>query len=83
MNSTAAIVTTAGGAIVDIVLGIGVAIRTSARMALIGMLVVSGLYLLLGSILAPALWLDPLGRLVKIVPILLLIVFALAMLEER
>jgi len=52
-------------------------------MALIGMLVVSGLYLLLGTILAPALWLDPLGCLVKIVPILLLIVFALAVLEER
>jgi hypothetical protein len=83
VNSRAAMLTTAGGAIVDIVLGIGVAIRGSARMALIGMLVVSGLYLLLGTILAPALWLDPLGRLVKIVPLLLLIVFALAVLEER
>jgi len=75
--------TTAGGAIIDIVLGIGVAIRSSARMALIGMLVVSGLYLLMGSILVPALWLDPLGRLVKIVPLLLLIVFSLAVLDER
>jgi hypothetical protein len=75
--------TTAGGAIVDVILGIGVAIRGSARMALIGMLMVSGLYLLLGTILAPALWLDPLGRLVKIVPILLLIMFALAVLDER
>ncbi len=83
VNSKAAMLTTVGGAIVDIVLGIGVAIRSSARMALIGMLVVSGLFLLLGTILAPALWLDPLGRLVKIVPLLLLIVFALAVLEER
>ena len=83
VNGTAAMLTTAGGAIVDIVLGIGVAVRSAARMALIGMLVVSGLYLLLGTILAPALWLDPLGCLVKIVPILLLIVFALAVLEER
>jgi uncharacterized protein YbjT (DUF2867 family) len=81
--STVATLITAGGAIVDIVLGIGVAIRSSARMALIGMLAVSGLYLLLGTILAPALWLDPLGRLVKIVPMLLLIVIGLAMLEER
>jgi uncharacterized protein YbjT (DUF2867 family) len=83
MNSTAAMLIAAGGAVIDVILGIGVAIRSSARMALIGMLVVSGLYLLLGTILAPALWLDPLGRLVKIVPILLLIVFALAVLEER
>jgi uncharacterized protein YbjT (DUF2867 family) len=83
VNSTAAMLTTAGGAIIDIVLGIGVAIRNSARMALIGMLVVSGLYLLMGSILVPALWLDPLGRLVKIVPLLLLIVFSLAVLDER
>jgi uncharacterized protein YbjT (DUF2867 family) len=83
VNSNAALLTTAVGAVVDIGLGIGVAIRSSARMALFGMLVVSGLYLLLGTILAPALWLDPLGRLVKIVPLLLLIVFALAVLEER
>jgi uncharacterized protein YbjT (DUF2867 family) len=83
VNSTAAMATTAGGAILDIILGIGVAIRSSARMALIGMLLVSGLYLLMGTIVAPALWLDPLGRLVKIVPNTLLIVFALAVLEER
>ena len=37
----------------------------------------------MGSILVPALWLDPLGRLVKIVPLLLLIVFSLAVLDER
>jgi uncharacterized protein YbjT (DUF2867 family) len=83
VNSTAAMLITAGGAIIDIALGIGVAMRSSARTALIGMLLVCGLYLLLGTILAPALWFDPLGRLVKIVPILLLIVFALAVLEER
>jgi uncharacterized protein YbjT (DUF2867 family) len=83
VNSTAAMLMTAFGAIIDIVLGIGVAVRSSARMALIGMLVISGLYLLLGTILAPALWLDPLGRLVKIVPLLMLIVFALAVLDER
>ncbi len=83
VTSSVAMLITCAGAIVDIVLGIGVAIRSSARMALIGMLVVSGLYLLLGTILTPALWLDPLGRLVKIVPVLLLIVFALAVIEER
>jgi hypothetical protein len=83
VNSTAAMLTTAGGAVIDIVLGVGVAIRSSARVALIGMLVVSGLYLLMGTILAPALWFDPLGRLVKVVPLLLLIVFSLAVLDER
>ena len=83
VSSTLAILTTAAGAFVDIALGIAVAIRSTARAALLGMLVVCGLYLLLGTILAPDLWLDPLGRLVKIVPILLLIAFALAVLEER
>jgi uncharacterized protein YbjT (DUF2867 family) len=83
VNGTTAMLITAGGSILDIVLGIGVAIRSSARGALVGMLAVCGLYLLFGTILAPALWLDPLGRLVKILPILLLIVFALAVLEER
>ena len=83
VHGTLASLTTVAGAIVDIALGLAVAIRPCARTALIGMLVVSALYLLFGTILAPALWLDPLGRLVKIVPILLLIVFALAVLEER
>jgi hypothetical protein len=83
VNSTLAGLITAAGAIIDIVLGVSVAIRPYAGPALIGMLLVSVLYLLFGTILAPALWLDPLGRLVKIVPILLLIVFALAVLEER
>jgi uncharacterized protein YbjT (DUF2867 family) len=83
VSGTFAMLTTTSGAVIDIVLGVAVAFRTYARAALIGMLVISGLYLLLGTILTPALWLDPLGRLVKIVPILLLIVFALAVLEER
>lgn len=83
VHSTLASLTTAAGAIIDIALGLAVAIRPYAQVALIGMLVVSVLYLLFGTMLAPALWLDPLGRLVKIVPILLLIVFALAVLEER
>jgi uncharacterized protein YbjT (DUF2867 family) len=70
-------------AIVDIALGLAVLVRPLARAALIGMLAIAGAYLVVGTILAPELWADPLGRLVKIVPIMVLTVFALAVLDER
>jgi uncharacterized protein YbjT (DUF2867 family) len=72
-----------GGAVVDIVLGLAVAVRRFTRVALIGMLVVTGLYLLGASVLLPALWLDPLGSLVKTLPLVLAVLFTLAILDER
>ena len=40
-------------------------------------------YLLIGTMLAPQLWLDPLGPLLKIVPMLIATLFTLAILDER
>jgi hypothetical protein len=44
---------------------------------------VSLLYLLLGTALRPGLWLDPLGPLAKVLPVLVLHLVALAILDER
>jgi hypothetical protein len=47
------------------------------------MLVVTPIYLIVGTVLAPQLWLDPLGPYLKIVPLLLATMLALAILDER
>jgi uncharacterized protein YbjT (DUF2867 family) len=67
----------------DIGLGLAVAFRPWARRSLVGMLVVSAAYLAGGAILAPGLWLDPLGPYVKVLPSMMLALVGLAILEER
>jgi uncharacterized protein YbjT (DUF2867 family) len=71
-----------GGAI-DLTLGLAVLVRPWAATALKGMILVSLSYLAGGTLLAPDLWLDPLGPLVKVVPAILLALVGLAVLEER
>jgi uncharacterized protein YbjT (DUF2867 family) len=71
------------GAIADIAIGIGTAIRPWARAALLAALAVSLLYVIGGTILLPRLWADPLGALLKIVPIVALNLVALAILDDR
>ncbi|OWV78365.1 oxidoreductase [Rhizobium sp. R634] len=69
--------------LIDMALGAAVLVRPLARRALLGMLAVSSAYLAGGTLLEPALWLDPLGPLVKVLPSLLLTLTALATLDER
>ena len=71
------------GAVADIVIGVGIAVRGTARPALWAALAISIGYLAAGTLLLPALWADPLGPLLKIVPIAMLILFALATLDDR
>ncbi|HEX4911169.1 MAG TPA: SDR family oxidoreductase, partial [Permianibacter sp.] len=67
----------------DITLGLAVLFRSSARKACGAMIVVSLLYLIGATIVAPALWLDPMGPLVKVVPAMVLALVTMAVLEER
>ena len=76
---TAAIV----GALVDIAVGVGIAFRHTARRALFGALAVSAFYLIAGTLVLPQLWLEPLGPLLKILPIIVLNVVALGLVEDR
>lgn len=71
------------GAALDFALGTAVLFRPLARLACLGMVATSLLYLVAGSVLTPDLWLDPLGPLVKIVPAMVLAAVTAALLEAR
>ncbi|NTZ90813.1 SDR family oxidoreductase [Agrobacterium tumefaciens] len=83
MPQTPAVTLTLATCLIDIALGVTVLLRSLARKALIGMLLVSAAYLAGGSLLEPGLWLDPLGPLVKVLPSIALAFVAFATLDER
>ncbi|RWD89052.1 SDR family oxidoreductase [Mesorhizobium sp.] len=71
------------GSVADIVVGAAVVVRPLARLVLLAMVAITLLYLAAATMLAPDLWLDPLGAIVKAVPMLCLVLVALVILEER
>jgi len=71
------------GGWLDIALGVALLWRRATRVVLILMLIVTPLYLVVGTVLAPQLWLDRLGPLLKILSILVATAFTLAILDER
>lgn len=71
------------GGIADLLIGIGIAVRRFTRPALYAALAISIFYLIAGTILLPKLWLDPLGPMMKIWPIMALNLVALAILRDR
>lgn len=69
--------------LLDISVGIAIAFRRSCRSGLmIGVLVSLG-YMVGSTIITPDLWIEPLGALVKTGPAIVLMLVALAMLDER
>jgi hypothetical protein len=72
-----------GGGYFDYAIGLLLLLRPLTRFVLLLTLVVTPIYLIAGSVLAPQLWLDPLGPFLKIVPLLLATTVALAILDER
>jgi uncharacterized protein YbjT (DUF2867 family) len=73
----------AAGAAADIVIGCAILYRPWARYGLYAALFLSAAYVVIATVMLPALWSDPLGPLLKIVPIVLLNLAALAILPER
>lgn len=71
------------GAIADIVIGALIAWRPTSRLGLWGAILLSLFYAVAGTILRSDLWAQPLGPLMKILPILALHFVALAILKER
>lgn len=71
------------GSLADIVIGIAMAFRRSARIALLAALFVSICYVIAATLLVPALWADPLGPIMKIWPIMALNLACLAIVKER
>ena len=72
-----------GGSVIDLVLAALVCARRTARPALLGMVLVTFVYLAAATLWLPRLWADPMGPLVKSIPAALLAVLALAMMDER
>jgi hypothetical protein len=71
------------GAIADIIIGLAIAWRRTARLGLYAALALSIFYIITGTILLPSLWADPLGPMLKIWPVMALNFVALAILEDR
>jgi len=71
------------GAAADICIGIGIAFRRTAKRALYAALTISVAYAIIGTLLVPHLWIDPIGPLLKIWPIMVLILVAIAIVEDR
>jgi len=80
---SAAAALAAAGATADIAIGVGIAVRRTAKPALRAALALSIAYVTLATFLLPGLWTDPLGPLMKVLPILVLTLVALAVLDDR
>lgn len=83
MSEAAARSVVVAGALADVALGGAVLVRRWCRAGLLGMLGLSAVYLAAAAVLAPAVWADPLGPMVKVLPGMALTLFALAVLEDR
>jgi hypothetical protein len=71
------------GALADVAIGIGIAVRRTARAALLAAVAISLFYMVAGTFVLPRLWLDPVGPMLKIWPIIVLSLVALAILTDR
>jgi uncharacterized protein YbjT (DUF2867 family) len=83
VTGIAAPLTVIAGALADLCIGVGIAFRRTARPALYAALLLSLAYVVIGTMLVPRLWIDPLGPMLKIWPVLALNLVALAILEDR
>lgn len=71
------------GALADLAIGLTIAWRRTARLGLILAILLTLTYLVIGTLLLPRLWIDPLGPMLKVPPILLFHLAALGILEDR
>jgi uncharacterized protein YbjT (DUF2867 family) len=71
------------GALADIGIGLAILYRPTSRYGLYAALIISAAYVVIGTVLVPRLWSDPLGPMLKIWPVLVLNIVALAILEDR
>jgi hypothetical protein len=71
------------GSWLDVVLGVAVLVRPLGGLALKGMVAASLAYMAGSLVLAPDLWLNPLGAMLKTTCCLMLALVALAVLDER
>jgi MFS superfamily sulfate permease-like transporter len=78
-----AALTVVAGALADLAIGLAIAYRPTSRYGLYAAIVISFAYAIIGTILVPRLWADPLGPMLKIWPIIVLHFVALAVIDDR
>jgi uncharacterized protein YbjT (DUF2867 family) len=83
ISRTVALLLTLSGGMADIVIGLLIAFRRSTRFGLYAAFAISITYAVIGTILIPRLWVDPLGPMLKIAPVMVFNLMALAILEDR
>jgi uncharacterized protein YbjT (DUF2867 family) len=71
------------GGLADIAIGSAIAFRRTARLGLYAAFAISIAYAIIGTILVPWMWFDPLGPMLKIGPIMVFNLVALAILDDR
>ena len=74
---------TAAGSIMDFCVGLAIAFRRTSRRGLLAGIAVSLFYMVGAAVLAPELWVEPLGALVKTGPAIVVMLVALAIFEDR
>jgi hypothetical protein len=83
VEGTMAALTVIGGALADLAIGLAIAYRPTSRYGLYAAIAISFVYAVIGTVLVPRLWADPLGPMLKIWPIIVLHFVALAILKDR
>jgi uncharacterized protein YbjT (DUF2867 family) len=83
LSRAMALFLTLSGALADIVIGLAIAYRPTARQGLYAAFFISIVYTIMGAILVPRLWVDPLGPMLKIAPVMVFNLIALAILKDR
>jgi len=71
------------GGLADLVIGLALLWRRTARLALFAALAITIFYVLAGTAILPRLWEEPLGPMMKVWPILALNLILFAILDER
>jgi nucleoside-diphosphate-sugar epimerase len=74
---------TIASSLADILIGAAIAIRRTCRAGLVAGIGLSLFYMASAVLITPAIWVEPLGALVKTGPAIVLMLVALAILEER
>lgn len=74
---------TVPSSVMDIAVGVLIAWRSTARTGLLAGIAVSLFYMASAAVITPDMWLDPLGALVKTGPAIVLMMVALATLDDR
>jgi uncharacterized protein YbjT (DUF2867 family) len=83
VEGTNAVLTVVAGALADLVIGIAIGYRPTSRYGLYAAIGISIAYAIIGTVLVPRLWAEPLGPMLKIWPIIVLHFVALAILDDR